>query len=255
MKNILITGGAGFIGSHICVTLLEANYNIFIADKFVNSSRRVFDSIRKISINKNKPKNNEINIFEGDIRDEGFLRNIFEQAANNQMAINGVIHCAGLKAVRESISNPLMYWDTNVKGSINLFNVMNENKCRTILFSSSATVYGNSDQIPFKESSELNPINPYGETKVVVEKILNNLFNSSINVWRVGYLRYFNPIGAHPTGLIGENPSGIPENIFPHICQVAAGLKEKLYIYGNDWPTSDGLSKRLFAYSRFSNCA
>ena len=248
MKNILITGGAGFIGSHICVSLLEANYNIFIADTFLNSSRRVFDSIRKISINKNKPNNNEIYIFEGDIRDEGFLRNIFEKAANNQMAINGVIHCAGLKAVRESISNPLIYWDTNVKGSINLFKVMNENKCRTILFSSSATVYGNSDQIPFKESSDLNPINPYGETKVVVEKILNNLFNSSINLWRVGYLRYFNPIGAHPTGLIGENPSGVPENIFPYICQVAAGLKEKLYIYGNDWPTSDGTCQRDYLH-------
>ncbi len=244
MKNILITGGAGFIGSHICVDLLEENYNLFIVDSFVNSSIRVIDSIRNIC----KIGKNRLYIYEGDIRNEVFLNKVFEEASNKNKPIDGVIHCAGLKAVRESILNPLIYWDTNVNGSINLLKVMNQNKCRTILFSSSATVYGDSKQIPFRESSTLNPINPYGETKLAVEKILHNLFTSSINKWRIGFLRYFNPIGAHPSGLIGDNPLGNPENIFPHICQVAAGLKEKFYIYGNDWPTSDGTCQRDYIH-------
>ena len=248
MKNILITGGAGFIGSHVCVSLLDNNYNVFIADAFINSSRKVFDSIRNICEYKSKFDSNRLFIYEGDLRDEYFLKRIFEDSLRNNMPIDGVIHCAGLKAVRESISNPLIYWDTNVNGSINLLKVMNQNNCRTILFSSSATVYGDSNKIPFSESSNLNPINPYGDTKLAVEKILDNLFNSSLKKWRVGYLRYFNPIGAHPSGFIGENPLGNPENIFPLICQVAAGLKEKLYIYGNDWPTSDGTCHRDYLH-------
>ena len=248
MKNIFITGGAGFIGSHICVSLLEENYNIYIADNFSNSSRDVFDSIRKIMKDKYNLDNIGLHIYEGDIRDESFLKEIFEEASKKQMPIEGVIHCAGLKAIKESISNPLIYWDNNVSGSINLLKVMHQKNCRTILFSSSATVYGDLNQIPFDEYSILKPNNPYGETKLVVEKILDNLFNSTINKWRVGYLRYFNPIGAHPSGLIGENPSGDPENIFPLICQVAAGLREKLYIFGNDWSTSDGTCHRDYLH-------
>ena len=248
MKNILITGGAGFIGSHICVSLLEEKYNIYIADNFSNSSREVFDSIRKIMKDKYKLDSIGLYIYEGDIRDESFLKIIFEEASKKQMPIEGVIHCAGLKAIKASISNPLVYWDTNVFGSINLLKVMNQKNCRTILFSSSATVYGDLNKIPFDENAILKPNNPYGETKLVVEKILDNLFNSTINKWRVGYLRYFNPIGAHPSGLIGENPSGDPENIFPHICQVAAGLREKLYIFGNDWSTSDGTCHRDYLH-------
>ena len=248
MKNILITGGAGFIGSHICVSLLEEKYNIYIADNFSNSSRKVFDSIRKIMKDKYNLDSIGLYIYEGDIRDEGFLKKIFEEALKNKMPIQGVIHCAGLKAIKESISNPLIYWDTNVFGSINLLKVMHQKNCRTILFSSSATVYGDSNQIPFDEYSILKPINPYGETKLVVEKILDNLFNSTINKWRVGYLRYFNPIGAHPSGMIGENPLCNPENIFPHICQVAAGFREKLYIFGNDWSTSDGTCHRDYLH-------
>ncbi len=249
MNNILITGGAGFIGSHICLNLLEDEYNVFIADSFINSSRKVFDGIRGIINNKNNKFNsNRLNIFEGDIRDENFLSNIFEEASKKGMSLDGVIHCAGLKSVRESFYNPLGYWDNNVKGSINLFKVMDNNNCRTILFSSSATVYGKLNKIPFKENAILNPINPYGETKVAVEKILDNLYESLESKWRIGYLRYFNPIGAHPSGLIGENPPRSPENIFPYICQVASGFKDKLYVFGKDWPTSDGTCHRDFLH-------
>jgi len=247
MKNILITGGTGFIGSHICLTLLEDNYNVYIVDNFSNSSRKVFDSLKQIMINEGNFNENSLNIFEGDIRDEEFLNEVFVNARKNDQSINSVIHCAGLKSVKESISNPLSYWDTNVCGSINLLKVMDKNQCRKILFSSSATVYGKSKNMPFKETATLNPVNPYGETKLTVERILENLFDSFSN-WNVGYLRYFNPIGAHHSGLIGENPNGEPENIFPLICQVASGLKEKLYIYGNDWPTEDGTCRRDFIH-------
>ena len=247
MKNILITGGAGFIGSHICLTLLEENYNVFIVDNFFNSSKKVFYSIQQILQHQANFDDKRLNVFEGDIRDEGFLKKVFMKASQKGKSIDGVIHCAGLKAVRDSISKPLSYWDTNVCGSINLFKVMHNNGCRTILFSSSATVYGKSDQIPFNESSSLNPINPYGENKLAVEKILENLECSNPK-WRVGCLRYFNPIGAHSSGLIGENPKGKPENIFPLICQVAAGLRDKLYIFGNDWPTKDGTCHRDYIH-------
>ena len=248
MKNILITGGGGFIGSHICLNLLEQDYNIYVADSFVNSSKKVFDYIREILQKKNNFDNTRLHIYEGDIRDELFLKNLFMDALKSGNTLDGVIHCAGLKAVRESIKKPLIYWDVNVNGSINLLKVMDQNECRTILFSSSATVYGKSNKIPFKESATLDPINPYGETKVAVERILDNLYESSNKKWNVGYLRYFNPIGADHSGLIGENPSGKPENIFPLICQVAAGLRNKLFIYGNDWPTTDGTCQRDYIH-------
>ena len=248
MKNILITGGAGFIGSHICLTLLEEDYNIYIIDNFLNSSKKVFDSIKKIIKRKADFDHNRLNIFDGDIRNEIFLNKVFEEASKNGKSIDGVIHCAGLKAVKESIYDPLSYWDTNVHGSINLLKAMNKNQCRTILFSSSATVYGKSNEIPFNEYSSLNPLNPYGETKLTVERILENLFESLIEKWKVGYLRYFNPIGAHHSGLIGETYYGEPQNIFPLICQVAAGIRDKIYIYGNDWPTKDGTCHRDYIH-------
>ena len=144
--------------------------------------------------------------------------------------------------------NPILYWDVNVKGSINLLNIMQANDCRTILFSSSATVYGDSKNIPFKESAPINPNNTYGHTKATVENILRNIFDSNSSGWKVGCLRYFNPIGSHPSGFIGESPNGKPENIFPYICQVASGLRDKLYIFGNDWPTSDGTCYRDYIH-------
>ena len=248
MKNILITGGGGFIGSHTCLIFLEHGFNLYIADSFVNSSKEVFQNIKNILNISCKYVENKINIFEGDIRNFKFLLNIFHEASKKNQAIDGVIHLAGVKSVFESTLNPTLYWDVNVNGSINLLKAMQANKCKTILFSSSATVYGNSGEIPFKESNLINPINPYGHTKAKIEKILNNIFDSDSKSWRICNLRYFNPIGAHPSGLIGENPHGKPENIFPFILQVASGLREKLFIFGNDWPTLDGTCERDYIH-------
>ena len=248
MKNILITGGTGFIGSHTSLNFLEEDLNITIIDSFKNSSRKVLKGIQKILELSNKYDENKINFYEGDIRNIAFLRDVFLQAKNKGNPIDGVIHFAGMKAVGESVLNPILYWDVNVNGSINLFKIMEENNCKTILFSSSATVYGNSQKIPFNESESIKPVNTYGFTKAAVENILNNMFDSDSLKWRIGILRYFNPIGSHPSGLIGENPNHKPENIFPYICQVASGLREKLYIFGNDWPTPDGTCYRDYIH-------
>ncbi len=248
MKNILITGGTGFIGSHTCLNFLEEGINITIIDSLKNSSIKVLKGLKKILELSNNYDENKINFYEGDIRNSAFLKDVFLEAKNKNNPIDGVIHFAGLKAIRESTLNPILYWDVNVNGSINLFKTMDENKCRTILFSSSATVYGDSQKIPFKESESIKPFNTYGYTKAAVENILNNIFNSDSSRWRIGVLRYFNPIGAHPSGLIGENLNHNPENIFPHICQVASGLRDKLYIFGNDWPTPDGTCYRDYIH-------
>lgn len=248
MKNILITGGAGFIGSHICLELLEKDFNIYVADSFINSSVKVFEKLKLIINDSSDYSLNKINVFEGDIRDKKFLNNIFFEAIKKNEKIDCVIHLAGLKSVRESVENPLLYWDVNVNGSLNLFKVMEENNCKTLLFSSSATVYGNSGAIPFKESNKLEPVNPYGQTKATIEKILRNISGANCQSWRIFNLRYFNPIGAHPSGLIGENPIVNAENIFPIILQVAAGIREKLLIFGNDWKTIDGTCQRDYIH-------
>ena len=248
MDNILITGGAGFVGSHICLEFLLQQKNVFIVDSFINSKKDVFNGIKKILIEEGIFIENKLHIFKGDIRDELFLNDVFSKANQNETPINGVIHCAGLKSVNESILNPIKYWDFNVNGSINLLKVMEKNNCRTILFSSSATVYGNSKEFPYEETLKTNPINPYGLTKVAVENILESLFESKMKKWKVGYLRYFNPIGAHPSGLIGENSSSEPENIFPIICEVAAGIRDHIKIFGNDWPTFDGTCHRDYLH-------
>ena len=247
MQNILITGGAGFIGSHICLDFLEQQKNVYVLDSYINSKEDVFNGIRKILLKKQNFDVSKLTIYKGDIRDHSFLNKIFLEAKERGNPIDGVIHCAGLKAVNESIYNPLKYWDFNVSGSINLLKVMLLNQCRTILFSSSATVYGISE-IPSSENANLEPINPYGLTKLAVESILQNISESKNDKWKVGYLRYFNPIGAHPSGLIGENPLSKPNNIFPLICQVAAGLRDKFYVFGNDWQTIDGTCHRDYLH-------
>ena len=248
MKNILITGGTGFIGSHTCISLLEDGYHITIVDSLINSSKKVLTGLREILELSKKFDESKINFYNGDIRNSCFLQDVFLDSKNKKNPIDCVIHFAGVKSVRESKLNPFLYWDVNVKGSINLLNIMQANDCRTILFSSSATVYGDSKNVPFKESSPINPINAYGYTKATVENILNNIFDSESSKWRVGSLRYFNPIGSHPSGLIGENARGKTENIFPYICQVASGIRDKLYIFGNDWPTSDGTCLRDYIH-------
>ena len=248
MHRILVTGGAGFIGSHTSLLLIERGYEILLVDSLINSSIKVIARINEI-IDRNFPDNkNKFTFFKGDLRNESFVNEIFLNQYKIGKPITGVIHFAGLKAVNESIYEPLKYWDFNLVGAINLLKVMNLFECRTIVFSSSASVYGSPKKNLLKEEDKLDPINPYGLTKLTIEKILGNLYKSSSNKWKIINLRYFNPIGAHSSGLIGEVSKGIPNNIFPLIMQVASGNIEFLKIYGNDWPTNDGTPVRDYIH-------
>lgn len=248
MKRVLVTGGSGFIGSHTCLTLIEKGYEVIVIDSLINSSLNSLEKVSEIAKLEDKLKSEKLFFVKGDLRNEDLLQRIFTLAENAGRPINGVIHFAGLKSVNESIKFPLKYWDVNVNGTINLLNVMNKNNCRKIVFSSSATIYAKTSDSIIDEQSKINPSNPYGSTKIVIEKLLNDLFQSMPNEWRIINLRYFNPIGAHPSGLIGESPVGIPSNIFPSITQVGAGKFEYLKIYGNDWPTIDGTCIRDFIH-------
>ena len=249
MPTIFLTGGCGFIGTHTCLALLKASYRVIVLDSNINSNKIALEKV--LSINKSSTKEYIDRLFfvKGDLRDEKLLDEIFVKAKNKKIPIEAVIHLAGLKSVRESLKNPLTYWDTNVGGSIKLFKCMIEHNCNTIVFSSSATIYGRQQNgHSIKEDALIKPINPYGENKVIIEKILKHIFDSSLGKWKVANLRYFNPIGAHSTGLIGEEPRGIPNNIFPYICQVAAGKINKLEIFGSDWPTEDGTCIRDYIH-------
>ena len=247
MPKILVTGGAGFIGSHSCLVLLNEGYEIIVLDSYINSSPISLQRVSKLVTNK-KSQKHKIKLIEGDIRDKDLLINIFNNEFEKDSPIDGVIHFAGLKSVGESVKNPITYWDVNVNGTINLLKVMKDFDCKTIVFSSSATIYGFPDSIPIDEKSEIKPLNPYGFTKTTVEKILYDLYLSEKNQWKIINLRYFNPVGAHPSGNIGEAPIGIPNNIFPFICQVASGKRDKIYIFGNDWPTYDGTGVRDYIH-------
>ena len=234
----LITGGAGFIGSHTCVVLLEAGYSLVVLDNFANSSSESLRRVRQLA----GPRAAErLRVIEGDIR----CRSDLDQAFAG--GIDAVVHFAGLKAVGESIAQPLDYWDVNVAGSLQLLAAMQAHACRTLVFSSSATVYGIPEMIPIAETAPLQPINPYGHTKAAVEQLLADLAASGPG-WRIARLRYFNPVGAHPSGRIGEDPSGIPNNLFPLVSQVAVGRRERLQVYGGDWPTADGSGVRDYIH-------
>ena len=248
MLKILVTGGAGFIGSHTCVSLLQKGYEVVIIDSYINSKPLSVQNIKKIIQNTHPFNKDKLNVFSGDLRDEIFLEKVFLKERKNGIPISGVIHFAGLKAVGESVINPLMYWDNNLLSTINLLKCMENNGCRTIVFSSSATIYGHSSEEFIKENSKLNPINPYGNTKATIENLLNDLFKSKSELWRIANLRYFNPIGAHESGLIGENPLGTPNNIFPFILQVASCKEPFLKIFGKDWPTKDGTGVRDYIH-------
>tara|TARA_B100000212_G_C27381459_1_gene537293 strand:+ start:2684 stop:3742 length:1059 start_codon:yes stop_codon:yes gene_type:complete len=248
MKSILITGGLGYIGSHTSLVLLEKGYEILIIDSLVNSKKQTLERIKKILNKKNKKIENKISFFEGDLRNKKFIEDVFNFALKMKKPIEGVIHFAGLKSVGESVKFPLNYWDNNVISTINLLKVMQENFCNTLIFSSSATIYGISDNEIIKEDSNINPINPYGTTKATIESLLKDIFNSQPDIWRIANLRYFNPIGAHYSGLIGEEPIGKPNNIFPIITRVAAKEIDQLMIFGNDWDTIDGTGIRDYIH-------
>ncbi len=241
MAQLLITGGAGFIGSHTCLALLQAGHSLVVLDNFSNSSPT---SLRRVNELAQTDFQRQIKIFEGDICDRSDLQKVFEQ---NKKPFAAVVHFAGLKAVGESFRYPLRYWDVNVNGSRNLLEAMQEFGCRTIVFSSSATVYGCPKQIPISEKEVLSPVNPYGNTKAAVEKMLNDISISDSD-WRIACLRYFNPVGAHFSGRIGEDPNGIPNNLFPILTKVAIGQKEVLEIFGADWPTPDGTPVRDYIH-------
>lgn len=245
-KNILVTGGAGYIGSHACFLLLENGYKVYTLDSFINSNQATVKIIRELSKKYSGLKN--FHFFKGDIRDEKFLIDIFQQSIDESTPIDAVMHFAGLKSVPESICYPLKYWDINFCGTINLIKVMDKFCCNKFIFSSSATVYNPIAPLPLNEESEIKPINNYGLTKVFVEKFLKSLKTTKNKSWKVSCLRYFNPIGAHHSGLIGENWINEPSNIFPNICRVAKGELLNLKIYGNDWPTKDGTCVRDFIH-------
>ena len=248
MERILVTGGTGFIGSHTCLCLLEENYEILIIDSFVNSNLNSLSCFKEILSFKNLNFEESVFIIKGDIRDEATLVNIFEESENIGKPIKAVLHFAGLKSVSDSIISPIEYWDVNVNGSINLLKVMERFECRTIVFSSSATIYALNTSRHIKEDDELDPVNPYGRTKLAVEKLLNDIYKSSPKKWRIANLRYFNPIGAHSSGLLGENPKGIPNNIFPNIMKAAINEIDKFLIYGNDYETMDGTCIRDYIH-------
>jgi UDP-glucose 4-epimerase len=233
--KILVTGGAGYIGSHTCVLLLEAGYEITVLDNFSNASE---ESIRRVETITGK----EIKVVEGDIRDKVCLREIF-----SSVKIDAVIHFAGLKAVGESVEQPLRYYDNNVYGTICLCEVMAEYGCKSIVFSSSATVYGDPHTVPIKEDFPLSATNPYGRSKLMVEEILRDL-SCSDPAWKIVLLRYFNPVGAHESGMIGEDPNGIPNNLMPFIAQTAVGKREKLSVFGDDYDTPDGTGVRDYIH-------
>lgn len=234
--HVLVTGGAGFIGSHTVVELLQAGYEVVIIDNFSNSSPLVLSRIEEIT--GKRPL-----LIEGDIRDRALLDDVFKQHE-----IDAVVHFAGLKAVGESVQKPLEYYDNNVSGSVVLFEAMRDAGVKRLVFSSSATVYGDPEEIPISENCPIGvPTNPYGMSKLMVERILQDLVVAEAD-FSVALLRYFNPIGAHESGLIGENPSGIPNNLLPYVTQVAIGKLAKLSVFGSDYPTVDGTGVRDYIH-------
>lgn len=233
--SILVTGGAGFIGSHTVVELLAAGKEVVIADNFINSKPVVLDRIRQIS-------GKDFKFYNVDLCDKTALEVVFASEK-----IDSAIHFAGLKAVGESVSIPLRYYQNNLISTLNLCELMAKYNCKNIVFSSSATVYGKPASVPIKEDFPNSATNPYGETKLMIEHILKDLYRAD-SEWNTAILRYFNPIGAHESGLIGEDPSGIPNNLMPYITQVSIGKRECLSVYGNDYATHDGTGVRDYIH-------
>jgi UDP-glucose 4-epimerase len=233
--KILVTGGMGYIGSHTCVELLHAGYEVVVIDNLCNANASVQQRIEKIT-------GKTLDFAEVDIRDRAGVERVF-----GDHSIGAVIHFAGLKAVGESVEQPLRYYDNNLSGSVVLFETMAKFGVKTIVFSSSATVYGDPASVPIREDFPLSATNPYGRSKLMIEEILRDLHKAEPD-WRIALLRYFNPVGAHESGLIGEEPNGIPNNLVPYIAQVATGKREQLSVYGSDYPTPDGTGMRDYIH-------
>ncbi len=233
---ILVTGGAGFIGSHTCVELLNAGYEIVVVDNYYNASPKALERVKELT-------GKDFKSYDCDVRDSEGMDKIFKENK-----IDAVIHFAGLKAVGESCQKPIEYYDNNIGGTLKLCDVMRNNGCKNIVFSSSATVYGMNNASPLKETMKTGgTTNPYGTTKYMIEIILEDIYKSD-NEWNVTLLRYFNPIGAHESGRIGENPNGIPNNLMPYITQVAIGKRPYLSVYGDDYDTPDGTGVRDYIH-------
>lgn len=234
--KVLVTGGMGYIGSHTCVQMIEAGMQPIIVDNLCNAKAEVLNRIEALT-------GNRPSFYQGDIRDESFLDSVFAQHS-----IDAVIHFAGLKAVGESVAKPLEYYDNNVNGSLVLARCMRKAGVKSIVFSSSATVYGDPSSVPITEDSPTGATtNPYGRSKYMVEQCLSDVFHADSD-WSITLLRYFNPVGAHPSGTMGEDPQGIPNNLMPFIAQVAVGRREKLSVFGNDYPTPDGTGVRDYIH-------
>jgi UDP-glucose 4-epimerase len=236
VPTILVTGGLGYIGSHSCLALAQAGYALVIVDNLVNSKSMVFDRLREIA------PAASITFHQADLRDAAALERIFSQAP-----LDAVVHFAGLKAVGESVEKPLLYYANNVGGTVELLEAMARHRVLRLVFSSSATVYGEPQELPIPESHRLAPTNPYGKTKLVIEHLLAD-FAASEPRFRHTALRYFNPTGAHPSGQLGEDPNGIPNNLFPYISQVAIGRRPSLRVWGTDYPTPDGTGVRDYIH-------
>ncbi len=233
--KILVTGGSGYIGSHTVLELLEAGYDTVVLDNLCNSSEESLNRVEQITGKK-------VTFYKADIRDHEAMDKIFADEKPE-----AVIHFAGLKAVGESVQKPLMYYDNNIAGTVTLLNVMKEYGCKKIVFSSSATVYGKPASVPIREDFPLSVTNPYGRTKLMIEKILGDVYTAD-NSWDIILLRYFNPIGAHESGLIGEDPDGIPNNLLPYVAKVAVGRLEKVNVFGDDYDTPDGTGVRDYIH-------
>ncbi len=233
--KILVTGGAGYIGSHTCVELLNSGYEVVVVDNLCNSSKESLNRVKTIT-------GKSVSFYKQDILDESGLSRVFDEHD-----IDAVIHFAGLKAVGESVEKPLEYYQTNLTGTLVLFKVMRDHNVKNFVFSSSATVYGDPHTVPIKENFPLSATNPYGRSKLIIEEISRDLYIADPQ-WNIALLRYFNPVGAHKSGLIGEDPNGIPNNLVPYISQVAVGKREKLSVFGDDYNTPDGTGVRDYIH-------